>query len=145
MRLWVRSLALLSGLRIWHCGGLWCRLQMWLRSGMAVAVPVVWAGSCRSNWTPSLGNSICCGSDPRKDQKKKKKRNISFQIKVLQKEEHIWSGIQASEAHCKHLVPTEHLAVSSSISLVRRDAYVGKKRRADFLADHHWVWCFFTE
>ena len=76
---------------------------------------------------------------------KKKKRNISFQIKVLQKEEHIWSGIQASEAHCKHLVPTEHLAVSSSISLVRRDAYVGKKRRADFLADHHWVWCFFTE
>ena len=28
MRLWVRSLALLSGLRIWHCHELWYRLQM---------------------------------------------------------------------------------------------------------------------
>ena len=30
MRLWVRSLALLSGLRIRHCHELWCRLQMCL-------------------------------------------------------------------------------------------------------------------
>ena len=28
----------LSGLRIWHCHDLWCRLQMQLRSGVAVAV-----------------------------------------------------------------------------------------------------------
>ena len=28
MRLWVRSLALLSGLRIQHCCELWCRSQM---------------------------------------------------------------------------------------------------------------------
>ena len=38
MRLWVRSLASLSGLRFWHCCELWCRLQMWLRSDVAVAV-----------------------------------------------------------------------------------------------------------
>ena len=32
------SLALLSGLRIQRCCELWCRLQMRLRSGVAVAV-----------------------------------------------------------------------------------------------------------
>ena len=37
-RLWVRSLASLSGLRILRCHELWCRLQMRLRSGIAVAV-----------------------------------------------------------------------------------------------------------
>ena len=37
----VRSLALLSGLRIWCCCVLWCRLQMWAGSGIAVAVAVV--------------------------------------------------------------------------------------------------------
>ena len=30
MRLWVQSLASLSGLRIWCCRELWCRLQTWL-------------------------------------------------------------------------------------------------------------------
>jgi len=38
MRLQVRSLALLSGSRIWHCHELWCRSQTRLRSGIAVAV-----------------------------------------------------------------------------------------------------------
>ena len=38
MRLWVRSLALLTRLRIWHCHELWCRSQTRLRSGVAVAV-----------------------------------------------------------------------------------------------------------
>ena len=37
MRLRVRSLALLSGLRIRCCHKLWCRLQMRLGSGVAVA------------------------------------------------------------------------------------------------------------
>ena len=37
MRLRVRSLASLSGLRIRYCRELWCRLQTWLGSGMAVA------------------------------------------------------------------------------------------------------------
>ena len=38
MSMWVQSLALLSGLRIQHCCELWCRLQMRLRSRIAVAL-----------------------------------------------------------------------------------------------------------
>ena len=34
----VQSLALLSGLRIWLCHELWCRSQMRLGSGIAVAL-----------------------------------------------------------------------------------------------------------
>ena len=34
----VRSLALLSGLRIWHCHELWCGSQTRLGSRVAVAV-----------------------------------------------------------------------------------------------------------
>ena len=41
MRLQVQSLALLSGLGIRCCLGLWCRSQMWLGYGVAVAVAVV--------------------------------------------------------------------------------------------------------
>ena len=38
MRLWVQSLASLSWLRIQRCHDLWCRSQMQLRSGVAMAV-----------------------------------------------------------------------------------------------------------
>ena len=38
MKLWVRSLALISGLRIWHYRELCCRSQMQLRSDVAVAL-----------------------------------------------------------------------------------------------------------
>ena len=38
MKLWVRSLALLSGLRIQRCHELWCRPQTLLGSGIAVAL-----------------------------------------------------------------------------------------------------------
>ena len=51
-KMWVWSLASLSGLRIWRCHKLWCRLQMWLRSHITVALvrlaaaapiwPLVW-------------------------------------------------------------------------------------------------------
>ena len=53
MRLWVRSLASLSGIRIQRYHELWCRSQMWLRSDVVVAV--VEAGSYSSDQTPSLG------------------------------------------------------------------------------------------
>ena len=53
----VRSLASLSGLRIWRCCELRCRLQTRLGSGVAVAL--VWAGSYSSGSIPSLGSSIC--------------------------------------------------------------------------------------
>ena len=38
IRMQVQSLASLSGLRLQHCPELWCRSQVWLRSGIAVAV-----------------------------------------------------------------------------------------------------------
>ena len=64
MRLWVRSLASLSGLRIRCCRELWCRLKMLLGSRVAVAVAV--AGSNSSDLTPSLGTCICRGCGPKK-------------------------------------------------------------------------------
>ena len=69
MRTQVRSLVLLSGLRIQHSRELWCRLQTWLGSGVAVAL--VQAGSRSSDWTPSLGTSICHACDPKKTKKEK--------------------------------------------------------------------------
>ena len=38
MKLQVRSLVLLSGLRIWRCHKLWCSSQMWLEPCIAMAV-----------------------------------------------------------------------------------------------------------
>ena len=63
-------LGLLSGLRMQHCCELWCRLQMWLR--YCVAVAVAKANSYSSDSTPSLETSIChqCGPKQTKDQKK---------------------------------------------------------------------------
>ena len=50
MRMQVQSLALLSGSGILHCCELWCRLQMWLRSGIAVNCGV----GCRRGIDPVL-------------------------------------------------------------------------------------------
>ena len=76
MRSRVRSLASLSGLRIWHCHALWCRLQTRLRSGIAVAMAQ--AGSKSSDYIPNLGTSVCRWRSPErtkdKRQKKKKKK-----------------------------------------------------------------------
>ena len=74
MRLRVWSLVSLSGLRIWHCHGLWCRLQIWLQS--CVVVAVAQASSFSSDWTPSLGNSMCrgCSTKKQKTEKQQKKK-----------------------------------------------------------------------
>ena len=72
MRLWVRSLALLCGLRIRRCRELWCRLQTWL--GSCIAVALAKAGGYSSDWIPSLGTSICCESGPRNGKKTKNKQ-----------------------------------------------------------------------
>ena len=63
----IRSLASLSGSRIWRCRELWCRLQMRLGSRAAVAVDE--AGGCSSDWTPSLGTSICHRCGPKNNTK----------------------------------------------------------------------------
>ena len=72
MRLQVQSLASLIRLRILRCHGLWCRLQMWFRS--RVAVVVVQASGYSPDSTPSLGTSICHKCGPKKTKKKKKKK-----------------------------------------------------------------------
>ena len=51
-----------------RCCELQYRLQMQLRSG--IAVTVVQASRCSSNSTPSLGTSICHGCSPKKQKKK---------------------------------------------------------------------------
>ena len=75
MRTWIRSLALLSGLRIQCCRKLWCKSQMRLGSHVAMVLPgaVVYAGSCSSDLTLNLGTCICHGCGPKKTKKKKKK------------------------------------------------------------------------
>ena len=77
MRMQVQSLASLNGLRIQHCHELWCRLQAWLGSRMAVG----WASSCSSESPPTLGTSICCRCSPKKTKKKEKRiknNHVSF-------------------------------------------------------------------
>ena len=54
---------LVQGLRIQRGCELWCRSQMRLRSGTAMAVAV--ASSCNSKLTPSPGTSICPGCGPK--------------------------------------------------------------------------------
>ena len=93
MRMRVRSLASLSGLRIHHCCELWCRSQMQLRSRVAVAV--VQAGSCSSDSTPSLGTSICCRCGPKKAKSKSK---MCFSRKVADNQSPWKQGFASSPA-----------------------------------------------
>ena len=65
----------LSGSRSWCCRELWCRLQMQLKSHVAVAVTV--AGSCSSDWTPGLGTSICCRCGPKNKTKTKTQKHYN--------------------------------------------------------------------
>ena len=58
MRMRVRSLALLSGLRIQRRPKSQCGSQMWLRSGGAVAVAM--GRQLGLQFKPSLGTSVCC-------------------------------------------------------------------------------------
>ena len=72
MRIRVQSLALLSGSGIQPCSKVWCRLQMQLRS--CVAVAVMQASSCSATSTPRLGTSICCGCGPKKAKTEEEKK-----------------------------------------------------------------------
>ena len=90
MRVQIRSLASLSGSRIWHCLELWYRSQMWL--GSSVAVAVVQAGSCISDSTPSLETSICYGCGF-------KKQKTNKQNSILEKSQASFSWSDASEQH----------------------------------------------
>ena len=77
MGMWVRSLALPSGLRIWHCLKVQCRSQKQLTSDAAVAMVEAYS----SDLTPSPRNSICCGYSPKKIRKRKKERKEEKETK----------------------------------------------------------------
>ena len=72
MRMRVQSLASLSVLRIRCCRELWCTSQMWLGSGVAVAVVEV--SSCSTNLNPNLETAICLKFSPKKTKKRKVKK-----------------------------------------------------------------------
>ena len=82
VRMWVWSLAFLSGLRSWRCRELWYRLQtqlgsmlLWCWRRPAAEAPV----------TLSLGNSICHECDPKKETEREREREKQNWWKVLVK------------------------------------------------------------
>ena len=67
-------LGLVQGWRICCVRGPWRRLQMWL--GSHVAVAVAYAGSCSSDFIPSLGSSVpyaACATLKRKIKRRRQK------------------------------------------------------------------------
>jgi len=81
VRMLAQSLALLRRSRIRCCCELWCRSQVWLRSGVAVAV--VSAGSCSSRATPSLGTSMCRGCGRNRGEKKVNAPSVVSFMKIV--------------------------------------------------------------
>ena len=111
----VRSLALLSVLRIWRCHDLWCRLQMWLGSGGAVAMAQ--ADGYSSNWTPSLETSICLGSSPRNSKKTKKKKKNTYVAIVMSNMQMILKTTQ--DAQHTQMLPT--VSMMYTAAAIRRE------------------------
>ena len=68
MKTQVQPLALLSGLRIWHCREPWCRSQTQLRFGVAVV------RLAAATLTLSLGTSICHSAALKRRRRGEKKR-----------------------------------------------------------------------
>ena len=76
MRLQVQSLASISGLRIWHCCEMWCRLQTRLEFHIACGCGIgQWL---QSDSVPSLGTSICLRGSPKNTKKFKNKKHIKI-------------------------------------------------------------------
>lgn len=68
-----------------------CRTQTWLGSGIAVAV--VQASSYSSDWTPSLGISICLSMGLERQKKKDKVlRGNSLVVVVRSQRFHIYAS-----------------------------------------------------
>ena len=74
MRMRVWSLAFLSGSGIWRCLGLWCRLQMWLRSCIAVTMSVAPIGHLA--WEFPYATGVALKSDNQPTPPKKTPKNL---------------------------------------------------------------------
>ena len=92
MRIWIWSLAFLSGSVIQCCCELWYRLQARLRFPRCCGCGK--ASSYSSNSTPSLGTSIChkCGL-------KKKKRRRRRRVKCEDSLKDLWGIIKCYNIH----------------------------------------------
>ena len=90
--------ALLSGLGIWRCQKLRCRLKTQLGSGMAVAV----ASSYSSNSTSSLGTSICHICRPKKTKKEEVTRWRGYYGKMKEPRESPLGRTAAQESCLTH-------------------------------------------
>ena len=96
MRTQVRSLALLSGLSIQCCHELWCRLQMWL--GSLVAMAVMQAGSYSSDLTLAWDPPNAEGVAQKKKTNKKFLSKISL-LYIIRGFIVLWIKLNSNEAH----------------------------------------------
>ena len=103
------SLALLSGLRIWHCHELWCRSKM--RLGSCIAMAVVWAGSCSSYSPSSLGTSICHGCGLKKVRKKERKKERKEEKEIKQNQLSVGQSTQPQNQMASSLHTSFHSTV----------------------------------
>ena len=78
----VRSLASLSGLRIWHCHNPCCRSQMQLRSHVAVAVAQ--ACSCSCNLTPGWERPYVIGVALKTKENREEQKHVIALITLTQ-------------------------------------------------------------
>ena len=88
MRMWIRYLASLSGLRILCCGELWCRLQMWLGSHVAwlwcrlAAIAPIWPLAWELPYATSVALKSKQTNNPPQRTKKtpQKTRHVTFSV-----------------------------------------------------------------
>ena len=87
-----------------------------MRRGSHVAVAVVQASSCSSDWIPSQGTSICCEGSPEKEKRKKKSAiqvsslycdrslepSISKMLTEGEEEEQYEGGFQSDSSQLKY-------------------------------------------
>ena len=90
MRLQVRSLASLHGLRIGHCRELWSRLQT--RLGSRVAVTLAWAVSYSSIRPLAWESPYAASLALKRKKKKKKKVAMIYQTNVIEKVQEVCFG-----------------------------------------------------
>ena len=82
MKLWVRSLALLSGLKTRHCHELWCRSQVRLGSRVAVAVAGSYAPISPLAWEPPYATGAALKSKKQQQKQKTPNDDTGYYIKT---------------------------------------------------------------
>ena len=124
MRTQIRSLASLSGLRIWHCCKLWCRLQtqpnpevlwLWCRpAAIAQNGPLAWEPPCATGMRPHPQKKI---SQRYRVKQKFPSRHFSWASPVSQDQvpswvcESVWSSQLSEKCFGAGTVPSQYKAM----------------------------------